>query len=40
MMMMQITDQMWGSKCNSKGVTQIIAISYTFLQTLGLEAVL
>lgn len=40
MMMMQVTDQMWGSKCNSKGVTQIISKPDTFLQTLGLEVVL
>lgn len=40
MVMMQVTDQMWVGKCNNKGVTQIIAISYTFLQTSGLEVAL
>lgn len=40
MVMIQVTDQRWVSKCNNKGVTQIIAISYTFLQTWGAEVVL
>lgn len=36
---MQVTDQRWISKCNDQGITQIIAISHTFLPSLGLEVV-